>query len=137
MVCAYIRFSHTHTLCEQKQAEIAVSQRSYIKGFCDAGQRLRHGDRRDKQQQLQQQLLSLDQQLEDGDDGRRQQQEQQEQPDQDDDRPRSGQWAVDPWAFRLNVCSLLLSSALTLILLKVLGKKREESPGPLAPVDMD
>lgn len=39
--------------------------------------------------------------------------------DEEHNDEQSGQWVVDPWAFRMNVVALLLSAALTLILLKV------------------
>lgn len=96
------------------QAEIAVSQESHINGFCD-GRRRAHGGltRGDKAfvrpgpPRRRRRFLSAAHRGRD--DGR-----QKEGPAQ-----RSEQWAVDPWAFRMNVVALLLSVALTLILLKV------------------
>lgn len=99
-----------------RQAEIAVSQQSHIKGFCDDGRRahggLTRGDRafvppgpQQQHQRARRRFLAHR-----GEGGRKPKKGQEEQ---------SGQWAVDPWAFRMNVSALLLSVALTLILLRV------------------
>ena len=94
-----------------------MSQRSYIKGFCDrraAADGLTRGDARERRR------------------GRRglAAEEAETGTAAAAAAMRHGQWAVDPWAFRMNVLTLLLSAALTLLVLQV-HLERKERPSPL------
>jgi hypothetical protein len=96
-----------------------VSQRSYIKGFCDrrttATTGLTHGDAQHQQQHQQKRprprrRLAVQ--------GGQTETETGAAAIAKGEGMQNGQWAVDPRAFYLNVMAFLLSAALTLVVLK-------------------